>query len=143
MRWRILMNSLERTGARDTVERFSVAIEQLGPILAAVLMIPSAVFLAGAGAYSGWAMAGGEMQPLPFEALRYLLMAASALTIIGPFLLPAAERTSAVRLLLLPIPRGTLYAAQAGTALTDPWLLLLLPIVIAIPLGLLAGGAPT
>ena len=143
MRWRILMNSLERTGARDAVERFSVAIEQLGPILAAVLMIPSAVFLAGAGAYSGWAMAGGEMQPLPFEALRYLLMAASALTIIGPFLLPAAERTNAVRLLLLPIPRGTLYAAQAGTALADPWLLLLLPIVIAVPLGLLAGGAPT
>jgi len=27
MRWRVLMNSLERTGARDRLERFSVAIE--------------------------------------------------------------------------------------------------------------------
>ena len=34
MRWRVLLNSLERTGARDTLERFSLAIEQLGPIVA-------------------------------------------------------------------------------------------------------------
>ena len=37
----MLINSLERTGARDTIERFSIAIEELGPIMAAVLMIPS------------------------------------------------------------------------------------------------------
>jgi hypothetical protein len=142
MRWRILMNSIERTGARDTLERFSVAIEQLGPIFAAVLMIPSAVLLAGAGAYGGWALAGGNLHPLPFEALRYIFLAATVLTIIGPFMLPAAERTNAVRLLLLPIPRWTLYAAQSATALTDPWLLLLLPAVAAVPLGALAGAAP-
>ena len=141
LRWRVLMNSLERTGARDTIERFSLAIEQLGPIMAAVLMIPSAILLAGAGAYSGWALAEGTARPLPFEALRFLLLAACALTVIGPFLLPAAERTSPVRLLLLPISRRTLYLAQAATTLTDPWMLLMLPAVAALPAGLAVGGA--
>lgn len=141
MRWRVLMNSLERTGARDRLERFSLAIEQLGPIMAAVLMIPSATGLAGAAAYGGWALAHGNPHPLPFEALRFLLLAATLLTIVGPFLLPANERTSAVRLLLLPISRPDLYVAQTATALTDPWLALTLPILVAVPLGMLAGGA--
>ncbi|MGB2716411.1 MAG: hypothetical protein WBC51_19670 [Vicinamibacterales bacterium] len=141
MRWRVLMNSLERTGARDRLERFSVAIEQLGPIMAAVLMIPSAIVLAGAGAYGGWSLAQGNPHPLPFEALRFLLLAATLLTIAGPFLLPANERTSAVRLLLLPISRSTLYVAETATALTDPWLALVVPVILAIPLGMLAGGA--
>ena len=38
-RWRMLINSLEKTGARDRIERFSIAIEKLGPIMAGVLMI--------------------------------------------------------------------------------------------------------
>ena len=141
MRWRVLMNSLERIGARDRLERFSVAIEQLGPIMAAILMIPSAIVLAGAGAYGGWSLAQGNAHPLPFEALRFLLLAATLLTIIGPFLLPANERTSAVRLLLLPISRPTLYVAETVTALTDPWLALMLPVILTVPLGMLAGGA--
>jgi hypothetical protein len=143
MRWRVLMNSLERTGARDRFERFSLAIEQLGPILAAILMIPSAIVLAGAAAYGGWALAQGHSHPLPFEALRFLLLAATLLTIIGPFVLPVSERTSAVRLLLLPISRRTLYVAETATALTDPWLALMLPVVLAVPAGMLAGGAWT
>ena len=141
MRWRVLMNSLERTGARDRLERFSLAIEQLGPIMAAVLMVPSAIVLAGAGAYGGWSLAQGNPHPLPFEALRFLLLAATLLTIAGPFLLPVNERTSAVRLLLLPISRSTLYVAETATALTDPWLALVVPVILAIPLGMLAGGA--
>ena len=143
MRWRVLMNSLERTGARDRLERFSVAIEQLGPIMAAVLVIPSAIGLAGAAAYGGWSLAQGNPHPLPFEALRFLLLAATLLTVVGPFLLPANERTSAVRLLLLPISRPTLYIAQTATALTDPWLALTVPIVMAVPAGMFAGGAWT
>lgn len=140
LRWRVLMNSLERSGARDTVERFSLAIEQLGPIMAAVLMIPSAILLAGAGAYGGWALAQGNPRPLPFEALRFLLLAAYVLTILGPLLLPAGERTNAVRLLLLPISRPMLYVAQAATTLTDPWVALVVPGVAAVPVGLAIGG---
>ena len=48
MRWRMFINSLEKTGARDKIERFSIAIEKLGPIMAAVLVIPSVLVLAAA-----------------------------------------------------------------------------------------------
>jgi hypothetical protein len=67
---------------------------------------------------------------------------ASGFCLLGPLLMPALERTSAVRLLLLPIRRETLYVAQTGSAISDPWVILALPIVVAVPVGLLAGGAP-
>jgi hypothetical protein len=141
LRWRMLINSLEKTGARDTVERFSIAIEKLGPIMAAVLMVPSGLILAAAATASGFALARGEQHSLFFEAARYLLFVVPIVSIFGPLLLPAADRTNPVRLLLLPIPRNTLYAAQSSSAFGDVWVLLMLPIVLFVPVGLLAGGA--
>ena len=141
LRWRMLINSLEKTGARDTVERFSIAIEKLGPIMAAVLMVPSALILATAAAATGFALARGNHHSLFFEAARYLLFIVPIVSIFGPLLLPAADRTNPVRLLLLPIPRSTLYVAQSSSAFADVWVLLMLPIVLFIPVGLLAGGA--
>ena len=141
LRWRVVVNSLERTGSRDKIERFSAAIAQLAPIITILLTIPSAIAMAGAAAYAGWALAGGEQRPLPFEVLRYLLFVASVLTVVGPLLLPAAERTNAVRLLLLPIARPLLYAAQGATVIADPWIALSLPIVVFTPIGLAVGGA--
>jgi hypothetical protein len=138
----MLINSLERTGARDTVERFSIAIENLGPIMAAVLMVPSAVGLAGLGLAAGYALASGNSNSLLFEAIRYLLLAVPVLCIVGPLFLPGADRTNPVRMLLLPISRPTMYVAQVGSALGDPWVVLLLPMVLALPAGIAAGGSP-
>lgn len=140
LRWRVFVNSLERTGSRDVLERFSLAIEKLGPLLAAVLMIPSAVLLAALGGGAGYFVATGGSD-LPFAVVRYLLMTAPALALIGPLFLPAADRTNPIRLLLLPIPRASLYVAQASSAFADPWTILLVPLVTALPVGLLAGGA--
>jgi hypothetical protein len=141
LRWRMLLNSLERTGARDTLERFSLAIEKLGPIMAGVLMIPSALVLAAGATAGGYALARGDRQSMLFEAARYLLLLVPIFSIIGPLLMPAADRTNPVRLLLLPIPSRTLYAAQASAAFADVWVLLMLPIVMFVPIGLVAGGA--
>jgi hypothetical protein len=141
LRWRVLINTLERTGARDTVERFSLAIEQLGPIMAAVMMIPSAILLAGGAAFAGWTLAQGAARPAIAEAMRFLLLGVSVLTIAGPLLFSANSSSNAVRLLLLPIPRRTLYAVQAASALLDPWLFLAVPVVAALPVGLAIGGA--
>jgi hypothetical protein len=140
LRWRMLLNSLERTGARDTIERFSLAIEKLGPIMAAVLMIPSGLLLAAAGAAGGYALARGEERPLFFEVARYLLLAVPVFSIVGPLLMPAADRTNPVRLLLLPISARTLYVAQASAAFGDIWILIMLPLVLFVPIGLIAGG---
>ena len=142
MRWRVLVNSLERTGARDTLQRLSLAIEQLGPLIAAALFIPTAVTMAALSGYAGHALAasaGGT--PLAFKLIRFLLLAAVGLSVAGPIMLPATERTNAVRLLLLPISRVTLYVAQSASGLADPWILLAVPIVLAFPVGVAAGGA--
>jgi len=141
LRWRMLINSLEKTGARDTVERFSIAIEKLGPIMAAVLIVPSALILAAAATASGIALARGNQHSLFFEAARYLLLIVPIVSIFGPLLLPAADRTNPVRLLLLPIPRGTLYIAQTSSAFGDLWVVLMLPIVLFVPVGLLIGAS--
>ncbi len=140
-RWRMFINSLEKTGARDTIERFSVAIEKLGPIMAAVLMIPSALLLGAAAAASGFALARGDQHSLFFVAARYFLLVIPVVSIVGPLLLPAGDRTNPIRLLLLPIPRTTLYVAQSSSAFGDIWVLLTLPIVLFLPVGLVAGGA--
>ena len=137
----MFINSLEKTGARDTVERFSLAIEKLGPIMAAVLMVPSGLLLAAGAAASGFALARGDHESLFFEAARYLLLAVPVFGIVGPILLPAGDRTNPVRLLLLPISRSTLYAAQTSSAFGDVWVLVMLPLVLFVPIGLLAGGA--
>ena len=139
LRWRVLINSLERRGSRDVVERFSAAFEQLAPAIAALVMLPSAVALAGAGALAGWTLGRGEAG-IAFGLIRFALLAACVLTVLGPILLPGSERTNAVRLLLLPIPRGVLYLAQSISAMTDPWVLLAGTVLIALPLGIAAAG---
>jgi hypothetical protein len=141
LRWRIFVNSLEHTGSRDRVERFSLAIERLGPILLLLVMIPSMLALAGMSAYAGFALGRGESHPILFEAIRYMLLADLVLSVVGPILLPVADRTNPVRLLLLPIPRRTLYVSQISGAIADPWILLLIPIATALPIGLIAAGA--
>ena len=141
LRWRMLLNSLEKTGARDRLERFSLAMERLGPIMAAVLLIPSTIALAVIATAGGYGLGRGDEPSLLFEAVRYLLLFVPVASIVGPLFLPAADRANPVRLLLLPIPRHTLYAAQAATTLGDVWTILSVPVVLFVPLGLLAAGA--
>lgn len=141
MRWRVLINSLEHTGARDTLERFSLAIEQIGPLIALVFFVPSTLAAAGLGAAAGYALATGETQRLLFEIGRYLLLTALVLSAVAPIAMPASARTNTVRLLLLPIGRPTLYAGQLAGVLADPWLLISVPFVLLVPVGLAAGGA--
>jgi hypothetical protein len=140
MRWRVLMNSLERTGARDTLERLSLAMEQIGPIIAFALLGPSALGLAALAGYAGYWLPQAE-RVITFDVLRLLLLMACGFCLVGPLLMPSMERTSAVRLLLLPISRGALYVAQASVALADPWILLVVAVLLGLPVGLATAGA--
>jgi hypothetical protein len=140
LRWRMLIKALDRTGSRDVLERFSLAMEKLGPILAAVLLIPSALFLFALGVSAGYLTATGG-QRLPLQLARFMLGAVPLLSLIGPLFLPAADRTNPIRLLLLPIPPGTLYVAQSSSTFGDPWTILMVPLVLGIPVGLAAAGA--
>ena len=135
MRWRILVNSLERTGARDRLERFSIAIEKLGPIMALILLIPSSIGLFVLGMIAGFGLGTGAW-PVAIEALRYVLLIATALTLAGPFILPSRDSGTVIRLLLLPIPRVGLYIGQTIAAIADPWIVLVIPAVVGIAIGL-------
>ncbi len=142
MRWRMLVNSLERTGSRDALERFSLAIEKLGPILAGILMVPSALLFASLGTAAGFSLGRGDAEAVTFQAARYILLLLPAVVLVGPLLLPGSGPTNPIRLLLLPIHRSTLYVAQSASALGDPWNILAAPLILFLAAGLLAGGAP-
>ena len=111
MRWRVLANTLERTGARDALDRLSLATEKLGPLIAIALLVPSAVAMFVVGLVAGFGIATGS-GTIPFQIVRFFLLAGILLTLLGPIILPARDSASAVRLLLLPTSRGALYLSQ-------------------------------
>ena len=141
MRWRMTMNAFDKTGGRDRLERVSMALEHLGPIIGLLLLLPTAAMLGGLGVLAGFSAAHREAPGVPMVAARLLLLAVPILALVGPFFLPAADRTNPVRLLLLPIPRSTLYVAQSSSAFGDPWNLLAIPLILGICLGVFVGGA--
>jgi hypothetical protein len=140
IRWRMFVNSLERTGARDTLERLSLATEKLGPLVAFALLIPSAIAAAVLALVAGYGTATGEWM-LPLQVIRLILIVPIAFAVLGPVVRPGGGTTNLIRYLLLPIPRRILYVAHAAGALTDPWILLMIPIVLLLPAGMAAGGA--
>src|SRR3954454_2967421 len=95
MRFRVLVNSLERTGARDTLERLSVATDKLGPIIAMVLLIPSSLMLFVLGITTGFALAQSD-SVLTITIVRYFLLLALAMTLVGPIVLPTRDSGSVV-----------------------------------------------
>ena len=138
MRWRVFLNSLERTGSRDTVERFSIAAEKLGPILATVLLIPSAILLFVLGLAAGFGLATGGWSVM-MGIVRGILFAVVGITLLSPLMLPMRDNSAIVRLLLLPIPQRVLYIAQAAGTIGDPWVALTIPLLLGVPIGLAIG----
>jgi hypothetical protein len=143
MRWRVLMNALERTGRRDRLERLSRALESLLPLIVALLLIPTAVVLGVVGLVAGRGLADAA-QPggaLAFTMLRFILLAALGATAIAPFVLPIGQQGGTMlRLLLVPVERSMLFVGQIATGLSDPWIAVsVLPLAL-LPLGLLWPG---
>jgi hypothetical protein len=143
LRWRTLVNALERTGSRDTLARLSVATEGLGTLLMLVALVPSIAALAGLGLYTGWSLPRHEGRLAVFEGVRVLLGAGCVLALAAPLILPSGERTHAARLILLPISRRVLYVAHALATTAHPLVLLTAALVVSLAIGLAAAGAPT
>lgn len=143
LRWRILMNALERSGRRDAVERFSRVTEQLGPILLALLLVPGALGLAALGLFAGRAIGGGEFGAWPALTLRFTLLVLFLTAVLSPLLFPAARQPrNLVRLLLLPVPHRVLFMIESASCMADPWIAIILPALLTVPLGLLWAGRP-
>jgi hypothetical protein len=141
LRWRMVVNAVTRSGARDILERLSRTAESLLPVAIVVLLVPSGIALLTAGWWTGAHLSSDEPAArVSLEVVRWLLAASLVLTVAGPALLSAGQQASGmVRLLLLPIPAGVLYASHAVVGLTEPWVFLAIPLLI----GMAGGGAST
>jgi hypothetical protein len=143
MRWRVLMNSLERSGRRDRLERFSRAVEYLGPVFIGLMMLPTAAALGIAGLLAGAAL-GGTASPAPMltvAVVRFSLVAVVAATLITPIAFPLGHQAGAiVRLLLIPVERAMLFLGQLAGAVADPWVAAIVPMIALVPIGLLWPG---
>jgi len=141
LRWRVLMNALERGGRRDAVERLSRVTEQLAPILLGLLLVPGAIALALVGLFAGRAMAGGDFTAWAPFAARFTLAVLFVTAALSPLLFPAARQPrNLARLLLLPIPTRVLFGMETASCLADPWIAIVLPPLVSIPIGLAWGG---
>ncbi len=142
LRWRMLMRSLSRGRGRDIVERFSLAAQTLVPIIAIILMVPAALGLGAVGFLAGF-WAGQPAGATMLTVVHITLMFACGFTLFAPLVFPASSEASGqLRLLLLPIPRGVLYFLQMLGVLADPWLGILLPLFVGIPIGFALSGRP-
>jgi hypothetical protein len=140
LRWRMLMHTLSRGRGRDIVERFSLAAQTLVPIIAIILMLPAALGIGAVGFLAGfWA---GQPSGATFATIvQVILLGACGFTVFAPLVFPAgSEAAGQLRLLLLPIPRGILYAVQTLGVLVDPWLGVLLPLFVTLPIGFALSG---
>ena len=139
LRWRVLVNTITRSGARDIIERLSRTAESLLPVAIVVLLTPAAIALAVMGVWTGWWLPADPARAIfPLQVLRWILAAVLLLTLMGPMLLSTGPQAPGlVRLMLLPIPGRILYLAHTISGLADPWVFLSVPLLA----GVLAGGA--
>jgi hypothetical protein len=140
LRWRMLMRTLMRGRGRDIVERFSLAAQTLVPIVAIILIVPAGIAIGAVGFLAGF-WAGQPSGATLTTIVQVILMGACGFTLFAPLVFPAgSEAAGQVRLLLLPIPRGILYIVQTLGVLVDPWLGVLLPLFVSVPLGFALSG---
>ena len=117
-----------------------MGLEGLAPAFAALVMVPTALMLAVTGVVTGWGLARGAPPGPGLGLIRVLLLGACVAAAVMPLVMSSAHRIPPARLLLLPIPRATLYAAQSFSTLVEPWMLLVLAAVAGVPVGLAVGG---
>jgi hypothetical protein len=132
------MNTLERTGRRDRLQRFSLAAESLGPIILGLVMVPATIVLAGIGLAAGATLGAQSSVGAAFAVvLRFTALGALLMGLLAPLFSSAGRKPAdLVRLLLLPIPRSALFTNELVAGLTDQWNAVTVPMFLLVPLGL-------
>ena len=142
LQWRMVINRLTRSAHRDDLERASRWGEVVLRTILAALAIPVALGAAAAAVFGGWhaarvadgalvvAIAAGATLVIP---LVWMLLRPVTMLSTG-----GVER--AVLLRLLPISPTLLRNAEAVRTMADPVVLVLVPAILLLPVGALAGG---
>jgi hypothetical protein len=136
----MIMRSLARGRRRDLLERFSIALETIAPIVAVIMIVPAGLGLGLLGFVAGY-WVGQPAGTTVGGIVQFTLLFACGFAVFSPLVFPAnAQASGQIRLLLLPIPRGVLYAVQTLGVLADPWIAIIVPLFIGVPIGLAAAG---
>jgi hypothetical protein len=136
----MMMRSLARGRRRDLLERFSIALETIAPIVAVIMIVPAGLALGLLGFVAGY-WVGQAAGTTVGGIVQFTLLFACGFAVFSPLVFPAnAQASGQIRLLLLPIPRGVLYAVQTLGVLADPWIAIIVPLFIGLPIGLAVAG---
>ncbi len=143
LQWRQLVNGLRDRG-RGGLDNASRIVQVVLPVLAAALMVPAVLVLTGVGVLGGWALAarpeGAGFVPAAVIIAALVLSVWAVARSFVPALREGLEHHPLVR--LQPVPRRLLHRLQLVWMLLEPVNLLLLPGLLLLPLGVLAGGRP-
>ena len=144
LRWKLLVGSMRGGSRRDTLEQLSRALALIVPLAFAALTAGSIVAVSVMGFVGGRAIARGPFEP---EVVVFVVRVALALLLALVVLIALASPAQTVlsrynRLLLLPIPRQMLHAVEVAANLFDPWIAFVIPGMVAMAVGLVAGGLP-
>ena len=144
LRWRLLANSMRGARRRDTLEQISRMLAILTPILLAVMSLGLVVATSALAFVAGRSAANGLFDPA-MGVLILRIALAIMLAVLALFAILVPSQTSLTRynrLLLLPIPRRVLHLVEVAASLADPWLLWIIPGVLAFAAGMAVGGPP-
>jgi hypothetical protein len=142
LRLRLFVNGL-RGRRRDALEQVSRISRVLVAAIVVATIVPASAVLAALAFAGARGLALGNPRAAPvLLGIRAVLMVVTLTTVLSPIIRFGGAAASMTRLALLPIPRRALHAVELLTQLADPWILAVLPGLIAIPAGFLAGGDP-
>jgi hypothetical protein len=144
LRWRLLANSMRGAKRRDTLEQVSRALALLTPVILMVMSLGLVVATSVLAFTGGRSAANGLFSPqMGVFILRIALAIMLAVLALFAIIVPSqTSLTRYTRLLLLPIPRRVLHLIEVAASLADPWLLWIIPGVLAFAVGVAAGGRP-
>jgi hypothetical protein len=144
-----LVNGTKRVSRGDAFEHLSRVIGAAVPVLFVATMVPTALLLAAGGWLAGHGIATAAADPsaggaaVALVALRALVLLVFLLVVIAPLLRAAfSGNQGMVRLLLLPISRRLLHGSELFVGLSDPWLAVIAPALLLLPLGSIFAGLP-
>ena len=139
--WRQQLHAL-RGGRRSGFSRASAWIHVVVQVLVAILFLLLAAGFVGLGLLGGQALASqGENREVALGICRILLGFLTFLALLLPLIRASYGSLQGTgRLLLLPISRRRLHALESVTHLSDPWLLIVLPALVALAIPVLAAS---
>jgi hypothetical protein len=142
LRWKLLVNGIKGGRRRDKVERLSRISGLLVTLLVVIGSATLSIVFGFLGFAAGWALGATSMEkPVLLMAVRLTLLVMTGLAILIPLSVGSRDAVAGYRrLLLLPIPRRALHLVEVVASLADPWIVFVIPGILAVAIGLIASG---